>query len=66
MSSITPLYAAHEMDVEAGRMGSPSEPCVEVHLVEDGEPFVTDRFTPAQARELARLLVAAADEAEGL
>lgn len=65
---IRPNCAAYQLYVVAGHMNSPQEPSVDLWIQADGygREDDTDQLTPAQAREYARMILAAADAAEGL
>lgn len=65
MSGIRPAFALHEIHVAAAMMNSPQEPCVALWSSDlaGHSHGGRDNLSPAQARELARLLLEAAETA---
>lgn len=66
-TGIRPDFQLHELRVKPGTMNSPQEPAVDIWTEDLGTRRMSafDQLTPAQAREYARRLLAAADIAEG-
>lgn len=67
-NGIRPNFKLHELHAEPGRMNSPHEPCVDVYTRDLGDGRIygsIDQLTPAQARAYARMILDAADAAEG-